>query len=52
MAARPIGNATISFVGGGLTCQFAPQGNGPLQSAFFIPVTGHPKSPPAGTAPS
>jgi hypothetical protein len=46
------GNATIAFTGGGPSCSFAPQGNGPLQSAFFIPVTGHPKSPPAGTAPS
>jgi hypothetical protein len=23
-----------------------------MQSAFFIPLTGHPKSPPAGTAPA
>jgi VCBS repeat protein/putative Ig domain-containing protein/fibronectin type III domain protein/exosortase sorting signal-containing protein len=46
------GNATVSFTGGGGGCSFAPQGNGALQSAFFIPVSGHPKSPPAGTAPA
>jgi hypothetical protein len=46
------GNATVSFTGGGPTCTFSPQGNGPLQSAFFIPVTGHAKSPPAGSAPA
>jgi YVTN family beta-propeller protein len=45
------GTATVSFSGGGAACTFAPAGNGPLQSAFFIPVSGHPKSPPAGTAP-
>lgn len=46
------GTATISFTGGGPACGFAPQGNGPMESAFFIPVTGHPKSPPSGTAPN
>jgi hypothetical protein len=46
------GNATISFAGGGPACTFAPQGTGPLQSAFFIALTGGPKSPPAGTAPA
>jgi hypothetical protein len=46
------GAATVSFSGGGAACTFAPAGNGPLQSAFFIPVSGHPKSPPPGSAPS
>ena len=46
------GNATVAISGGGATCGFAPQGNGPLQSAFFIAVQGHPKSPPTGSAPS
>jgi len=46
------GAATVSFTGGGPTCSFAPQGNGPTQSAFFIAVQGQPKSPPAGSAPS
>jgi Big-like domain-containing protein/VCBS repeat protein/FG-GAP repeat protein/exosortase sorting signal-containing protein len=45
------GNATVSFTGGGSACTFAPQGTGATQSAFFIPVTGHAKSPPTGTAP-
>jgi hypothetical protein len=45
------GTATVSFSGGGAACAFAPAGNGPLQSAFFIPVSGHPKSPPSGSAP-
>lgn len=45
------GTATVSFTGGGAACAFAPQGTGPLQSAFFIAVEGHPKSPPAGSAP-
>jgi hypothetical protein len=45
------GNATVSFTGGGPACTFAPQGTGATQSAFFIPVTGHAKSPPAGSAP-
>jgi hypothetical protein len=45
------GTATVSFTGGGDSCAFAPQGDGPLQSAFFIPVADHPKSPPAGSAP-
>lgn len=40
------GDATVSFTGGGASCTFAPAGNGPLESAFFIPVSGHPKSPP------
>ena len=43
--------ATVSLSGGGAACTFAPAGNGPLQSAFFIPVSGHAKSPPAGSAP-
>lgn len=46
------GAASVAISGGGATCGFAPQGNGPLQSAFFIPVEGHPKSPPAGTSPT
>jgi hypothetical protein len=46
------GVATASFTGGGAGCSFAPAGNGPLQSAYFIPLTGHPKSPPAGSAPA
>lgn len=45
------GPATVSVAGGGPTCGFAPQGSGAMQSAFFIPVAGHPKSPPAGSAP-
>jgi YVTN family beta-propeller protein len=46
------GNATVSFTGGGAGCTFAPQGTGANQSAFFIPVSGHAKSPPAGSAPA
>jgi YVTN family beta-propeller protein len=46
------GTATVSFTGGGAACAFAPPGNGPLESAFFIAVSGHPKSPPAGSAPA
>jgi hypothetical protein len=46
------GNATVSFTGGGATCSFAPQGSGTAQSAFFIALTGHAKSPPAGSAPA
>jgi hypothetical protein len=46
------GTATVSFTGGGPSCGFAPTGNGPMQSAYFIPLTGHPKSPPAGSAPA
>lgn len=46
LTATNTGVATASFTGGGPGCSFAPQGNGPLQSAFFIPVSGHPKSPP------
>ena len=45
------GTATATLAGGGATCTFAPQGNGPLQSAFFIPVAGHPKSPAGGPVP-
>jgi hypothetical protein len=44
--ASPTGTGTItaSFTGGGATCGFvAPE---------FIPVTGHAKSPPAGSAPA
>jgi uncharacterized repeat protein (TIGR01451 family) len=40
------GTGTVSFTGGGATCSFAPQGTGALQSAFFIPLSGSPKSPP------
>jgi DNA-binding beta-propeller fold protein YncE len=40
------GIATASFTGGGAGCTFAPSGTGPTQSSFFIPVSGHPKSPP------
>ncbi len=50
--ATGLGDATATLSGGGAACTFAPQGNGPLQSAFFIAVTGSPKSPPAGTAPA
>jgi hypothetical protein len=39
------GIATVSFTGGGPSCVFAPQ------SAFFIPVSGHAKSPPPPTTP-
>jgi hypothetical protein len=46
------GNATVTFTDPSGTCSFAPQGTGPLESAFFIPVSGSPKSPPAGTAPA
>jgi hypothetical protein len=46
------GSATVTFVDGGGTCSFAPQGTGTTQSAFFIPVTGNPKSPPTGSAPA
>lgn len=38
------GMATASFTGGGTTCSYT--------SAAFIPLTGAPRSPPAGTAPS
>ena len=48
--ATGLGSATASVSGGGPACTFAPQGTGPLESAFFIPVSGSPKSPP-GTAP-
>ncbi len=37
------GSITASFTGGGAACVFS--------SAQFIPVTGNPASPPAGTAP-
>ena len=46
------GLATVTLFGGGAACNFAPQGTGALQSAFFIPVVGSPKSPPAGSAPA
>jgi hypothetical protein len=46
------GLATVTLFGGGAACNFAPQGTGALQSAFFIPVVGSPKSPPAGSAPT
>jgi microcystin-dependent protein len=38
------GTITASFTGGGAGCGFA--------SAAFIPLTGDPRSPPAGTAPA
>jgi uncharacterized repeat protein (TIGR01451 family) len=38
------GTITATFTGGGATCSFS--------NAEFIPVTGHPRSPPAGSAPS
>ena len=38
----------MTFTGGGPGCTFAPIGVGAMQSAFFIPLTGHPKSPPEG----
>lgn len=38
------GNAQISFTGGGVLCGFT--------RAAFVPLTGDPSSPPAGTAPS
>jgi uncharacterized repeat protein (TIGR01451 family) len=38
------GTITATFTGGGATCTFS--------NAQFIPVTGHPRSPPAGSAPS
>lgn len=48
------GVASFSISGGGPGCTLAAQGNGANQSAYFIPVSGHPKSPstapPAGTA--
>lgn len=47
VGAAPTGTGTIIAVltGGGATCQFAP-------TPQFIPLTGHPRSPPAGTAPA
>jgi hypothetical protein len=42
----PSGTAQACVAGGGPSCTFTPG------SAQFIPVTGHPASPPAGTAPS
>jgi hypothetical protein len=44
-AASPTGSGTITatFLGGGATCAFS--------TSQFIPVTGHPASPPAGSAP-
>ena len=41
------GNATVTLTGGGSSCSFAPFGTGANESAFFIPLTGHPKSPPS-----
>jgi uncharacterized repeat protein (TIGR01451 family) len=38
------GTITASFIGGGPTCGYS--------NAEFIPVTGNPRSPPAGSAPS
>ena len=46
------GTATATVSGGGAACGFTPQGNGTMQSAFFIPLESHPKSPPAGSAPT
>ncbi len=45
------GIATVTLSGGGLGCSFAPQGSAANQSAYFIAVAGHPKSPPTGSAP-
>jgi uncharacterized repeat protein (TIGR01451 family) len=38
------GSITATFTGGGATCSFS--------TAQFIPVTGHSRSPPAGSAPA
>jgi hypothetical protein len=43
-SATGTGNITASFTGGGAGCTFV--------TAQFIPVTGAPSSPPAGTAPA
>ena len=45
------GIATVNLSGGGVGCSFAPQGNGANQSAYFIALSGHPKSPPTGSEP-
>ncbi len=50
--ATGLGDATVTITGGGFACNFASQGTGAAQSAFFIPVTGNAKSPPLGTAPA
>ena len=50
--ATPAGPASATLSGGGAGCTFAPMGNGPLQSAGFIPLSGHPKSPPAPPPPN
>jgi subtilisin family serine protease len=42
----PVAGGTASAAAGG-GWQFAPAGNGPYQSAGFIPLSGHPKSPTA-----
>jgi YVTN family beta-propeller protein len=47
--ATGLGSATVTLSGGGASCTFAPQGTAPMESAFFIPVTGSPRSP--ATAP-
>ncbi len=43
-SATGTGNITASFTGGGAACSYTTN--------EFIPLTGHPASPPAGTAPS
>jgi uncharacterized repeat protein (TIGR01451 family) len=45
-AASPTGGGTIaaSFTGGGAACSYA--------TSQYIPLTGHPRSPPSGSAPS
>lgn len=43
-SATGTGNISASFTGGGAACTFNP-------TPQYIPVSGHPRSPPAGTAP-
>jgi len=43
-SATGTGNISASFTGGGAGCTFMP-------TPQYIPVSGHPRSPPAGTAP-
>jgi hypothetical protein len=44
--ATGLGDATLTISGGGLTCKYAPEGTGAMQSSFFVPASGHAKSPP------
>lgn len=46
------GLATVTLSGGGAACNFATLGTSAADSAFFIAVTGSPKSPPAGVLPA